>query len=70
MARGDDESMSACARLPEKAGIDQLLVHSFLQVHRRQGIINLDATDDPVQDNQEGRSKAHILVSSAGACAW
>jgi len=42
----------------EEAAVDRLLVEVFLQVHRepRQEIVlDLDATDDPVHGNQEGR---------------
>jgi hypothetical protein len=42
----------------EEAAVDRLLVDVFLQAHReppQEIVLDLDATDDPVHGNQEGR---------------
>ncbi len=53
---GNEERYKKIVMDPE--AIDQLMVDSFLETHRRapaQIILDLDATDDPVHGHQEGR---------------
>jgi hypothetical protein len=53
---GEDERYKKIAL--EQTAVDRLLVEVFLQAHReppQEIILDLDATDDPVHGNQEGR---------------